>query len=145
MKRNKDKKPEMQIRAATLGERAATITASPMSVSVPVAYGYFNDNSILGNPRSHRYRSTSPARRMGSLLDRPPRRGDGCPEIDAAARKLGGRLSPARAGIATRMRPRAAESQRWFVVPIPQLRSGRRARWSPGGAGEIVDAVRGEL
>lgn len=101
MKRNKDKKPEMQIRAATLEVRAATddqaasVRMSVSSEEPVLTYGWFNDQfQRFWEILDHTPLSIDLARAKDGLVVLDRHYGDQIGlmdvEIDAAARKLGG-------------------------------------------------------
>ena len=101
MKRNKDKKPEMQIRAATLEVRAATddqaasVRMSVSSEEPVLTYGWFNDQfQRFWEILDHTPQSIDLSRAKDGLVVLDRHHGDQIGlmdvEIDAAARKLGG-------------------------------------------------------
>lgn len=101
MKRNKDKKPEMQIRAATLEVRAATddqaasVRMSISSEEPVLTYGWFNDKfQRFWEILDHAPLSIDLSRAKDGLVVLDRHYGDQIGlmdvEIDTAARKLGG-------------------------------------------------------
>jgi len=101
MKRDKNKKPDMQIRAATLevraatGDQAASVRMSVSSEEPVLTYGWFNDQfQRFWEILDHTPLSIDLARAKDGLVVLDRHHGDQIGlmdvEIDAAARKLGG-------------------------------------------------------
>ena len=101
MKRNKDKKPEMQIRAATLEVRAATddqaasVRMAVSSEEPVLTYGWLNDQfQRFWEILAHTPSSIALSRAKDGLVVLDRHYGDQIGlmdvEIDTAARKLGG-------------------------------------------------------
>jgi len=115
MKRIKDKKPEMQIRAATLEVRAATddqaasVRMSVSSEEPVLTYGYFNEQyQRFWEVLDHTPQSIDLSRAKDGLVVLDRHYGDQIGlmdvEIDAAARKLGGTVKFAPARVRRRLR-----------------------------------------